>query len=431
MTFIRAVLVSLITWQARAVLRRYKPQIIAVTGSVGKTTTKDAIFAAISPHLHVRKSAKSFNSDIGVPLTILGCDNPWSDPVLWIAVLWRGLMLIVGKYEYPAWLVLEVGADRPGDIRSVARWLKPKVVVITAVPEVPVHVEYFPSPQALLREKASLAEYLAHGGRLILNGDDTRVRALKSEYRGVTVLFGFEPQCDFCADHQAIQYEGGYPSGMYFRLEHSGSSIPMTLRGALGTPRIYAVLAALAVADALDIDTVTAAESLREWSPPGGRMRIIRGKNNSTIIDDTYNSSPIAVLSALDTLKEIVTSGRKTAVLGDMLELGKFSADAHKDVGQRAAECTDSLVTIGFRARGISEAALDGGLGEGNIREYEHDEAARAGAELARDLHEGDVVLVKGSQSMRMERTVEALMAEPERASELLVRQDAEWLAKP
>ena len=339
--------------------------------------------------------------------------------------------MLLTHTDYPAWLVLEVGADRPGDIRNIARWLKPNIVVITAVPEIPVHVEYFPSPEALLREKASLAEYLAQGGTLILNGDDIRVRGLKPDYRGVSVLFGMDPECDFRASHCEIAYEDTKPTGMYFRLEHSGSSIPMTLKGALGNPRIYAALAAHAVAHTLSIDSVAIASSLSNWVPAPGRMRLIPGKNNSYILDDTYNSSPIATLSALDTIKDVRCEGRKIAILGDMLELGKFSTQAHMRAGARAADCVNRLITIGFRSRSTAEAAQDAGLKETSIRQYDQDEAARAGAELAMQLRPGDVVLVKGSQSMRMERTVEALMAQPERAAEFLVRQDAEWLAKP
>ena len=127
MQLIKKILVGILTIEARLILWRYRPKIIAVTGSVGKTTTKDAIYAAICASLHVRKNAKSYNGDIGVPLTILGCDNPWSDPFKWIAVYVTGLWRCIVPQTYPQWLVLEVGADRPGDIRSVARWLKPDI----------------------------------------------------------------------------------------------------------------------------------------------------------------------------------------------------------------------------------------------------------------------------------------------------------------
>jgi len=424
--WIKRIVIFVLTWEARAVLARYKPRVIAVTGSVGKTTTKDAIYAALSGSLHIRKSEKSFNSEIGVPLTILGCENAWKNPIKWAGNIIRGLVLIVVPQSYPAWLVLEVGADRPGDIRRLARWLRPDIAVLTGVPEIPVHVEYFASPEALAREKRALAEYVRQGGKLVINGDDTRMVELCAEFRGMMIKYGFEAGSDFVGSHEEVLYEGGRPSGVRFRVGHAGSSLPVSIAGALGRPRIYGALAALAVGEIAGVDAVSAAKELAAWAPPPGRMRIISGVNGSTIIDDTYNSSPAAALSALDTLKG-VGAKRRIAVLGDMLELGRYAAEAHRNVGKRAAKIADLLITVGFRSRALGEAALDAGMDENDIRDYEQNESTRAGLELKPQLREGDVVLVKGSQSMRMERTVLELMAEPDRAALLLVRQDTEW----
>lgn len=424
--FIKKAVVFVLTWEARTVISRYKPRIIAVTGSVGKTTTKDAIFAAISPHDFVRKSEKSLNSEVGVPLAILGLENAWRNPIGWVKNLVLGFFYCIGNHQYPRILVLEVGADRPGDIRSIAKWLKPDIVVFTGVPEIPVHVEFFNSPEELVQEKRSLAEHLRSGGKVIVNGDDERMRALQKDFRGASVSYGVESTNDFLATHEEILYDEGRPAGMKFRLDNEGSSQPVAVFGALGRPRVYAALAALAVAKIVGVDTVSAAKSLTHWEPPPGRMRIIDGVRKTVVIDDTYNSSPAAALSALDSLKE-VSAKRKIAVLGDMLELGRYSAEAHRHVGKRAAQCADVLITIGFRARGIAQAALDEGMKEGNIRQYEQHEAQRAGKELELDLTEGDIVLVKGSQSMRMERTVEEIMMDPMRAKDLLVRQEIEW----
>src|SRR3989338_1816365 len=154
----KKLIVFIITLQARAVLRKYKPMIVAVTGSVGKTSTKDAIYAVLSKSARVRKSEKSFNSEIGLPLTILGAPNAWSNPFRWLANIVDGLFLIWFDAPYPEWLVLEVGADRPGDIRSLAGWLPVDIAVITRLPEVPVHVEFFDSPEAVVEEKASLID---------------------------------------------------------------------------------------------------------------------------------------------------------------------------------------------------------------------------------------------------------------------------------
>ena len=425
MNFFKQCVILIITWEARLVLMRHKPRIIAVTGSVGKTTTKDAIFSALAGVEHVRKSAKSFNSEIGVPLTILGCDNGWNNPFKWLMNIATGIIVILKK-DYPKWLVLEVGADRPGDIKRTAVWLRPDIAVITGVPEIPVHVEYFKSPEDVVREKRALAEHLKPGGKLVLNGDDARMREIHGSFRGSAVTYGMESNNDFFASHEEICYQDGLPVGMQFRVDHAGSSVPVSVFGALGRPRIYAALAAIAVADVVGIDTVTAAGALMSWDPPPGRVRIIQGMKGSILIDDTYNSSPSAALAALDTLKE-VRAGRRIAVMGDMLELGKYSRDAHRQVGERAAACADILITIGFRARAMAEAALDAGLKEESIRQYEKDDTARATDELLADVREGDVILVKGSQGMRMERIVRALMNEPAQAADLLVRMDREW----
>lgn len=427
MRFIRSIVIHILTLEARLVLARYKPRIIAVTGSVGKTSTKDAIFAAISGELHVRKSEKSFNSEIGVPLTILGCENGWKNPLIWMRNIVYGLWLVVRRAPFPQWLVIEVGADRPGDIRRVARWLRPDIAVLTGISDVPVHVEYFDSPEALAREKRALAEYLRPGGKLILNGDDVHVRAAEAIFRGASLTYGLNADNDFRARDAEVTYEGAAPDGMRFRFERAGASVPVSLHGALGMPRVYAALAALAAAEVVGVDLVYATRGLTAWQPAPGRLRILPGIKGSFIIDDTYNSSPVAALAALDTLQSLRTGGRKIALLGDMLELGKFSAEAHRTVGKRAAEVADRLLTVGFRARAIAEAALDERMKEKDIRQYELGESARAGKELETELKAGDVVLVKGSQGMRMERAVKEIMAEPERGEELLVRQDEEW----
>lgn len=435
----KKIVVIVLTLEARLVLWRYEPKVIAITGSMGKTTTKDAVYAALSSELYVRKSEKSFNSEIGVPLTILGLENAWKNPLRWALNICRGLLVLVGRESYPAWLVLEVGADRPGDIRRIAQWLRSDIAVITGVPEIPVHVEFFRSPEELMREKRSLLEYTRQSGKLVLNGDDSRMVELCAEYKEMTITYGIGSQNHFSAARERIIYEKGKPVGTRFRMTHRGisssasseekSTVAVSMYGALGRSRTYAALAAFAVAEIAGVLSARVAPSLSEWVPLPGRMRILKGVHGSIIIDDTYNSSPAAALSALDALKEIkVREGaRKVAVLGDMLELGKYAKEAHRNVGERAALCADALVTVGFRARAIGEAALDAGMPDGNIFEYEQNESERAGRELKDQLREGDIVLVKGSQRMRMERAVEKLMAEPERVGELLVRQEEEW----
>lgn len=430
MHIIKHLVIWILTIEARLVLWRYRPVVIAVTGSVGKTSAKDAIFAGLSTRVFIRKSDKSFNSDLGVPLTILGLESGWRNPTHWAYNIAAGFWCVIARQKYPQYLVLEVGADRPGDIARIARWLRPQIAVITSVPDIPAHVEYFESAEHVLSEKRALAEHLAPGGKLILGADERLVRSLLSNFRGIAVTYGISDTHDFSSSHEEIVYENGAPVGMRMRVDHAGSSVPVILRGALGTPRIYAALAACAVGSVVGVDLVAVAEGLSAYAPAPGRMRIIAGKNGSTIIDDTYNSSPHAARAALDTLNVVDGAKHRIAVLGDMLELGRTSAEAHRAVGTYAASKCSTLVTVGIRARGIAEGAHAAKMKEKNIVQYGVGEAARAGEELAVRLKTGDVILVKGSQGMRMERAVKALMAHPEQASELLVRQDPEWLAR-
>ncbi|MDP4020528.1 MAG: UDP-N-acetylmuramoyl-tripeptide--D-alanyl-D-alanine ligase [Candidatus Adlerbacteria bacterium] len=428
-------IVALLTLESRAVLRKYHPKVVAVTGSVGKTATKDAVYQVLSTRAHTRKSEKSFNSELGVPLTIIGAPNAWYNPFGWARNLFDGLFLILFKTRYPEWLVLEVGADRPGDISSIAKWLTVDVAVITRLPEVPVHVEFFSSPEAVVEEKASLVGALKKDGALVLYGGDHEVQKLKDragERRVIT--FGLNAEADVRAEDVALLFEegkdppaGGWPLGMQAKLVTGGVAVPIEVVGAAGAHALLPALAAAAVGVVLDKKIEDITKALESYDPPPGRMHLVRGIKDTTIIDDTYNSSPAAVTAALDALKEVGTHAgtRKVAVLGDMLELGRHSAVEHKKVGAHAAEACDLLLTVGFRARDIAEGALDAGMPDKAILQYE--DARRAVRELKNMLKQKDVVLVKGSQSIRMERVVEDIMLEPERAGELLVRQDPEW----
>jgi len=423
--YFKIIIVILLQLEARLVLKKYKPNIIAVVGSVGKTTTKDAIYTVLSTSFFVRKSEKSFNSEIGIPLTILGCPNGWSNPFIWFKNLLEGLALIVLRNHYPKWLILEVGADRPGDIKKIASWLKPDMVVVTRLPSVPVHVEFFNNPEDVIKEKKYIVDALKPNGTLILNSDDSKVMALKETVPAKVFTYGFLKGADLVVLNDFISYKGGKPLGMRFRVDYRQKSIPIITTGAIGRQNVYPTLAAIAVGFSQNLNMVTMGQALLNHETPPGRMRVIDGIKNSLIIDDTYNSSPIAATEALNTLEKVSSAGVKIAVLGDMMELGRYSVDEHIKVGQHASKICDLLITVGVRARHIAEGALNSGMSEKNIRQY--DDAKRAGKELESTLAAGDIVLIKGSQSVRMEQTVAEIMAHPENQKQLLVRQEKEW----
>ncbi|MEX2341035.1 MAG: UDP-N-acetylmuramoyl-tripeptide--D-alanyl-D-alanine ligase [Candidatus Paceibacterota bacterium] len=421
----KTVVVTILTAEARLLLKRARPRIIAITGSVGKTSTKDAVYHAIKNTISARKSEKSYNSEIGVPLSILGLDNAWQNPFLWLRNIASGFLHALLPFHYPKVLVLEMGVDRPGDMKRLTSWIKPDIVILTRLPDVPVHVEYFSSPEEVAAEKLTLVAALAPDGILIYNHDDEKVRQAALNIHQKSVGYSRYSPSDYTVSEDKIIYENGLPKGVEFTISHSDQSAKFSLSGAVGVSNLYNFAAAAAAAGELGVGLEAAAAEMANFVPPPGRLRLVPGIKNTLIIDDTYNSSPVAVLSALSTLNEINGFNRKIAVLGDMLELGRFSTEAHEQVGAQAAECSDVLITVGVRARQIASGALNSGMSEKNILQY--DETARAGKGLQNLIQPGDLILIKGSQGLRMERIVLEVMNEPEKAGELLVRQSKAW----
>ncbi len=419
------IIVAILTLEARVLLMRTRPHIIGITGSVGKTSTKDAIYTVIKQKVHARKSEKSFNSEIGVPLTILGLPNGWSNPFRWIKNIFDGALTALFPGKYPDWLVLEIGVDRPGDIKRLASWIKPDIVVLTRLPDVPVHVEFFSSPDAVIDEKRQLVEALKPDGIFVYNNDDEAIVKIKEGIRQQSIGYSRYSFSPFTASGDQIIYEKGIPEGLEFTLTHGADAVVVHVSGSLGVQHAYNYAAAIAIGSIFGIPLTECAESLRAHVPPPGRMRLVAGLKDTLIIDDTYNASPVAMERAIQSLKEVRTNGRKIAVLGDMMELGQYSVEAHEKAGHQIGRVADMLFTVGIRARGIAEGAMAVGMKESAIRQYE--DARLAGKELEEMLEENDIVLIKGSQSIRAERAVEEIMAHPEAAADLLVRQDKMW----
>jgi len=224
-SFFRSLVVSILTAEARLLLRRHKPTIVAITGSVGKTSTKDAIYVAIKDSVRARKSQKSFNSEIGVPLTILGLPTGWDNPVRWIWNIVDGAFTVLFTRSYPKVLVLETGVDTPGDMANLVSWLKPHVVVLTRLPDVPVHVEQFASPAAVIEEKMRLVHGMHAEGTLIYNHDDDIIKAQLPEVRQKSLGYGRYLPTEFKVEKDKIQYKDDVPSGITFSVVHGEQSL--------------------------------------------------------------------------------------------------------------------------------------------------------------------------------------------------------------
>jgi UDP-N-acetylmuramoyl-tripeptide--D-alanyl-D-alanine ligase len=423
----KKIIVSILSWEARLVLKKYHPKVIAITGSVGKTSTKDAVYTVLSHFYSVRKSAKSFNSEIGLPLTILGFQNGWNNPFIWLENIFRGFWLIIYKHKYPKYLVLEVGAGKPNDIKNVAPWLAPDVVVLTRFPDVPVHVEFFGSTERLIEEKVYLAQALKKDGVLIVNHDDKAVYNVHHKIKRRFVSYGFDDNANYKASYVQMNNDDESNSaklGMHFKMQYNGSTFPVSMNNIVGTHHIYAGLVALSVAVETGCDILESIKALAGYTTPCGRLSVIEGMNNSTIIDDTYNASPVAMEAALEVL-ESLKGKRRIALLGDMLELGKMTEDAHKKVGIKASGIADIIVLVGPRSKFIADGALENGFTQKNL--YSFESSMTAGKFLLGIIEKGDIILAKGSQGIRMERAVKMIMNNPNDASKLLCRQEKEW----
>ena len=427
-SILRKILTRILSIESRLVLRKYKPYVIAVTGSVGKTSTKDAIHAVISTRYHARKSEKSFNSEIGVPLTIIGCPNGWSSPVVWFYNILRGAHLILSTRPYPEYLVLEVGADHPGDIASISKWLKPDIAVLTRMSDVPVHIEYFKNAEEVLAEKMHLAKALSSRGTVVVNADDELFmrEVLKIDKKKIT--FGTARDADINIKNVSIVYDedsNHLPSGEKITISTTDRESVIEVENIIGNHLSYPFAAAVAVAQVLGIDNIDWIKALYEYETARGRMRLIPGLEGSLLIDDSYNSSPIALHEALRTLDDLTTKGRKIAVLGDMKELGQYSKREHEKVGEQVSHIAHTVVAVGQAARDIAESAIHSNLKKDHVHWF--NDSVEAADFLHDFVRVGDVVLVKGSQSMRMERVTKALMKVGLNPADFLVRQEDEW----
>jgi UDP-N-acetylmuramoyl-tripeptide--D-alanyl-D-alanine ligase len=362
---------------ARYYRDKFDPIVIGVTGSVGKTTTKEmiaAIAATLGPTL---RNPGNFNNEIGLPLSLFG--------------LARDHRIVV----------LEMAMRGPGQIAYLAEIAKPKIGVITNIHL--THIELLGSLDAIADAKGELLEALPENGTSVLNADDQYFERLRSRARTRVVSFGESPVADVRLMGVSVDEQGcctftvSAPSGkMQIRIPVPGEHI---MRDAL---------AAVAVGEVLGVPCESIQEMLSQFEPPEKRSNAVRSDKGFLVIDDTYNASPASVLSALRTLS-MMMGKRKIAVLGDMLELGDFAREAHAQVGRTVSDLgLDVLVVVGKLAKLISEAAVDAGFPANSVHHCEN--STLAAQEVPALVREGDVILVKGSRAMKMERIVEALI---------------------
>lgn len=393
---------------ARWTLRKYQPGVIGVTGSVGKTSTKEAIQCVLRNIRHVRASCGNFNNELGLPLTILGDYPKIGGWLFWCRVIGAAILRLIFRIKYPEILILEYAADKPGDIKYLLDIAKPQIAAVTAIGDIPVHVEFYSGPDAVAREKLRLIEALPATGFAVLNYDDEAVLGMKDKTRAHTMTFGFGDGAEVRITNFENRTENGRPAGLSFKLEYSGSFVPVRLEDCFGKAQAYAAAAAAAVGLVFGMNLVRISEALSYYQSPPRRQKIIPGVKGTYIIDDSYNASPLSMHAALETVKSLkIGEGRKIGVLGDMLEIGKYTLEAHEEIGHLAAKVFDILVTIGPRAKFIADAANKTGLGKKYI--FSFDTADEAKLKVQEIIKKGDLILVKASRAIALDKIVEEI----------------------
>lgn len=416
---------------AKKIIAVQKPTVIAITGSVGKTSTRNAIAAVLEGSVRVRTNYANYNNEFGVPLTIVDEVSPGKDPAGWFKVLVKAWKLSKKvDPDFPQVLVLEYGADAPGDITALCDIAEPDIGVLTAIS--PVHAEGFGTIEELAKEKAVIierAKVLA-----VMNGDDERVMKQKRKAGAEVVTYGLG---DALVQAKNIRIEAredfSFEPGEQFAETHfdiaaNGEELPATLPNLIGRAQVSAAIAATAVGLSYGMALSEIIPRLAAIPPQAGRMRPIAGIKGSLILDDSYNAAPASVEAALEVLGKFkpYEGARRIAALGTMAELGQYSENEHRMIGMSAAAHVDLLVTVGIEAKIMHDACMEAGAEQHQC--YHFASSEEAGRFLDKEVRKGDIVLVKGSQSTRMEKVVKDLMAEPLKAKDLLVRQSDKWL---
>ncbi len=360
---------------ATAVRKLWGKTAIGITGSMGKTTTKEAMAHLLSARHRVHRSKGNFNNHFGLPL---------------------GLLTLEPEYDLA---VIEMGMSHAGEIAALARIALPNEGVVTSVG--PVHLEYFDSVAGIARAKYELIEALPHGGTAVLNGDDEYVCQFGRDFKGKVILFGLKTTADVRAEN--IEILG--PEGTRFDLICQG--LRQAVRSPLlGTHNVYNVLAAAAVALEHGITPSEIAAILPSLEPGDKRGQVVQ-VGNITVLNDCYNSSPKALMAAVDTLAAM-PAGQRIVVAGEMLELGATGEQLHRECGRYiAGKHLDFLLGVRGLAMPMVEAALAAGMKAQFVATPEE-----AGEWLAREAREGDVVLLKGSRGVKLEKTLESWQQE-------------------
>jgi len=382
---------------AKIYLKRAKPKIIAITGSVGKTSTKEAIFEVLKVKFGagIRKSEGNLNNETGVPLAILGFQKSPRNFFQWLPIILASKIRALFGKKYQI-LVLEMAADKPGDIKYLTSFARPKIAILTSIG--PAHLEAFETVEKIIDEKTELLQALPQDGLAVLNIDQEQIKKIAQENSGQTITYAIDEEADIMARNITTEINNFTPLTKFQILSEKGK-FRASIQTLGRTWNVYSALAAIAVGLIMEMSIQDLIKGLANIRPQKHRLEVISGKEGSVILDDSYNANPLSMKAALETLKALPlppAPARKIAVLGDMLEIGKITNEAHKLLGDYAKEIADEVISVGKLAK----------MYETKIHFNEPEEASDY---LLGKIQQDDIILVKASRALGLEKIVEAL----------------------
>ncbi|XLQ19829.1 MAG: UDP-N-acetylmuramoyl-tripeptide--D-alanyl-D-alanine ligase [Candidatus Moraniibacteriota bacterium] len=386
---------------SKSILWRYNPYVIGITGSVGKTTTKDVIVHILKKHKQIYYTKKNYNNEIGVPLTILGVNKDIKSifSIFYIFGVWITKMIYC---KYPEIVVVEMGVDRPGDMDYLTSIVPLDISVLTAISF--AHSEFFSSIDEITREKQKIVTNMKKGGIAIINYDDKNVVSVLNKV-DTAITFGKSDGADFVATDIETCFYSCHDRGLSFKLNYKNKIIPVRLKNVIAEHFIYSVLAGIAVAEHLKLNIVEVMNDVYDFQTSPGRMQFFEGIKGSKIIDDTYNASPKSMSAAIDVLNNIEGS-RKIAILGDMKELGDISQREHQKIARQLQEIKiDEVFLVGEEMKYAVTI-----LKKSNISVSHFDESVNVCDKIRDVIKSEDTILIKGSRGIHMENVVKELI---------------------
>lgn len=430
----RQFVLSLMWGAVKRRLKAEEPYIIGVTGSVGKTSTKEAIATLLEAGgKSAIKTVGNLATDTGIPLSLLGFTEQVKGFGVWMRVIARSMTANFSRPEAKPYWVIELSSDKPGDLDVLGKRLPLDVAVFTSGG--PVHLDYYKTQEAVLSELASLLNYLKPEGYVVVNGDDTFLKEVK--WPAHTLTYGVSGltrqerpvnvrakvssleargmQCEFTGDKKAKD-----------GLVKNTQDMFKAQIAVVGKQQLAPVVAAVLIAGKEGIPLSDIQKGLADYQVPAGRGRLIAGIKDTTIVDDTANASPEAAVAGVAMLKPWAKGRRTVAVLGTMNELGDAALEAHQEVGAAAGKAVDFFVAVGKYSNEMVKAAKAAGMAGHHLLAFATPE--QLFSQLEQIVERNDIIYVKASQNgMRLERLVKRLMAKPDQATKLLVRQSQSW----